>query len=241
MAATGDISLAVGQSRSLSKRVASQLKDAIVEGRFAFGENISEEKLAAFFGVSRTPVRDALNALQFTGLVEVRPKRGSFVFNPTVIDVMPLWEYREFLEREACTLAMAKNADALLSDLSTIVAQMESALREGHPNAYARLDAHFHSAFFVHCDNSYLRDAHNIGAARIAAILTQLCRENPRLRDLSLADHREMLAMLKARDLSQFADVLNRHIGRTLAVAMDSLPPHAAGASPLNRRISASA
>ena len=84
---TAKMKLRIDPPKTLTEIVAAKLREAIIEGHYAFGENISEDKLAAAFGVSRTPVRDALNALQFTGLVTVKPKRGSFVFNPTIEDV----------------------------------------------------------------------------------------------------------------------------------------------------------
>lgn len=212
------------EARSLSKKVAAKLREAIVEGRFAFGENISEEKLAAAFGVSRTPVRDALNSLQLTGLVEVRPKRGSFVFNPTTYDVTLLWEYREMLEREACLLALKKDPEALIADIRTIVDAMELARARGDGDAYARLDAHFHSTFFNRCGNGYLQDAYSISAARVATIMTLVCRSSEGLRDESLADHRAMLRSMEDGDSAAFVAILRRHLARTMDFAGRALP-----------------
>ena len=77
----------IAPAKSVADQVRDGLRDAIVDGQFAMGENISEERLTALFGVSRSPVRDALNALKFIGLVEILPKRGSFVFLPGAAEV----------------------------------------------------------------------------------------------------------------------------------------------------------
>lgn len=216
-------SLSLENPRSLSDQVAEKLQNAIVERRFTFGENISEEKLAAAFGVSRTPVRDALNSLQFTGLVEVRPKRGSFVFNPTPDEIVQLWEYREILEREACALAMRKNGEVLIGELRDILAQMTPDM-PGAEVSFARLDARFHRTFFLRCGNVYLQDAYSIGSARIATLITLFTRAHAGHRQASLADHLKMVECLAAGDCAAFGDVLAAHLGRTLAIVIDHLP-----------------
>ena len=66
---------AIEMPKSLTEIVAQRVRQAIIDGEFALGQMISEETLAESFGVSRTPVRDALTLLQTTGLVEIRSKR----------------------------------------------------------------------------------------------------------------------------------------------------------------------
>ena len=80
-------------ARSLTTQVTEVIRDAIIDGRFPLGEALSELKLAAAFKVSRTPVREALTALQSQGLIEIRPQSGSFVFMPSDEDVGELAEF----------------------------------------------------------------------------------------------------------------------------------------------------
>lgn len=223
MARLRTASLLLREPRSLSDQVARKLEDAIVAGRFAFGENISEEKLAAAFGVSRTPVRDALNTLQFVGLVEVRPKRGSYVFNPTAAEIDQLWQYREILEREACALALQADPASLLADLRTTFDEMQSTHDKADIAGHAHLETAFHSLFFVHCGNAYLTDAYNLGAARIATIITLSNRTNGAGRQSSLEEHSTMLDSLAAHDLPRFNDTLTAHMRRTLVAATADL------------------
>ena len=72
-------SLKLDTPKSLSQRVMQRLRQAIIDGEFALGAAISEEMVANSFGVSRTPVREAMGLLQAQGLVVIRPQVGSFV------------------------------------------------------------------------------------------------------------------------------------------------------------------
>jgi len=91
--------------KSLSQRVLLRLRHAIIDGEFALGAPISEEMVAQSFGVSRTPVREALNQLQAQGLLVIRPQVGSFVFTPSAADISALCSFRIIIEPRAAELA----------------------------------------------------------------------------------------------------------------------------------------
>ncbi|TYC61868.1 GntR family transcriptional regulator [Rhodobacterales bacterium] len=209
--------------RTLTEIVTERLRNAIIEGQYGFGENVSEDKLASAFGVSRTPVRDALSALQFTGLVTVRPKRGSFVFTPTIEEVTELCEYRLMLEREALTMAMATGKKALVAELDRLLKKMEAAQDDGDAYAYARLDTEFHGSFFRHCQNGLVRRAFDLAEARIATIRTALTAPFKERRDASYGEHVEIVDCLRRDDLAALEPVLSEHIKRTRVVAINSL------------------
>ena len=91
-------SLKLDAPKSLSQRVMQRLRQAIIDGEFALGAAISEEMVANSFGVSRTPVREAMGQLQAQGLVVIRPQVGSFVFTPSADDITALCTFRIALE-----------------------------------------------------------------------------------------------------------------------------------------------
>ncbi|MFI0473211.1 GntR family transcriptional regulator [Halomonas sp. HMF6819] len=216
-------SIKIQRPQSLATLVTERIREAIVSGEFTLGEKISEESLAETFDVSRSPVRDALNALQFTGLVEIRPKRGSFVFNPTILDIGQLCEYREMLEREACTLAMRGSREALLEALKALFDEMASAHKNGDTRRYAALDTAFHKAFFEHCSNALVQDAYLLVEARLATIRTVLTAAKKERREASYDEHGEIIDALKKNDMARFEKVLKTHIHRTQAVAVERL------------------
>lgn len=204
-------SLRLQHPQSLAEMVADRLRTAIIDGEFALGEAISEDRLAAAFGVSRSPIRDALNALQFTGLVEVRSKRGSFVFSLTEDDVAELCEYRFIMEREAAFMGLRVAKDQLATALAGAVDAMAKAEAEGDRRAFGHADTAFHTAFFDLCGNEMIRAAHRLAEARIATLRTLLTAPFDDRRASGLQQHRDMAAQLLAGDTEGFAASLKIH------------------------------
>ncbi len=206
-------------TKSVAHQVRDNLRAAIIDGQFAMGENISEDRLTALFGVSRSPVRDALNELKFIGLVEILPKRGSFVFLPDAAEVADLCEFRLMLEREAAMRAMARDALGLTGRLRDLCARMARAEQAGDHADYARADTDFHAAFFEFCGNRLVCDAYALADARIATLRTALTAPSGSRRDASFREHLAMTGQLESGDLTGFVATLSEHIERTLRVA----------------------
>lgn len=199
--------------KSLTEIVASRLRQAIVDGEFALGEMISEETLAASFGVSRTPVRDALTLLQNTGLVEIRPKRGSFVFLPSEEDMRAICDFRLMLEVQAARCAHAHDRVGVVGALQASVDEMQAAnddVRYGHA------DSAFHLALFLHSGNPYLRDAYDLVAGKIAALRTAMSRQYADAREVSQSEHRAVVAFVDQGDFAGLERLLRLHIDRTV-------------------------
>lgn len=213
----------IAPAPSLTEMVAEQIRAAIMDRQIGFGENISEERLAAQFGVSRTPVRDALSALQFTGLVRVLPKRGSFVFSPTVDEIRTLCEYRLILEREALKLAICENPASLLNALESALSRMNAAASANDLAAYARGDTAFHRAFFDNCNNPHMQSAHSLCEAQIAAIRHTYSLPSPGRIATSLEEHVQIVQLLAGGDLDGVRKHLRVHIQGMHAVASELL------------------
>lgn len=213
----------IAPAKSVTDQVRDGLRAAIIDGQFAMGENISEERLVALFGVSRSPIRDALNALKFIGLVEILPKRGSFVFLPDDAEVADLCEYRLMLEREAAGLAMHRDPQGLVARLNAICDRMRRAEQAGDRVDYAHADTDYHTAFFEFCGNRLVSDAYELADARIATLRTALTAPSDIRRDASFREHLDMAAQLGRGDFSAFNITLSEHIDRTRRVAQTEL------------------
>ena len=213
----------IDKPKSLTETVVERLRYAIINGEIGLGENISEEKLAVSLGVSRTPVRDALSLLQLQGLVTVRSKKGSFVFTPTIDDVVLICEYREILEVNAAELAIRRAKRALIDAMKETVSDMTAAMKVEDHVAYGQLDTSFHQLFFIHCGNPYLEDAYNLTSGRIAALRTHLTRSVEKLRELSFAEHKRFVELLEVEDFDAFRELLRRHIDDTLEIYIKAL------------------
>lgn len=202
--------------KSLTEIVASRLRTAIIDGEFALGEMISEENLAASFGVSRTPVRDALTLLQTTGLVEIRPKRGSFVFKPSEADLVAICDFRLLLEVRAAQRSFERDREAMLAGLQASLDELMAAHQAEDDVRYGHADLAFHQAFFTHSGNPYLADAYDLVAGKVGALRTAMSRQFSDARDTSLTEHREAIAFIATGDFEGLHGLLKLHIERTI-------------------------
>lgn len=89
------------RNESVQGRLITEIRRRIIAGEIQPGINISELALAEEFGVSRTPVRETFKQLQTEGLIEIRPRVGTFVTTPSRREVIELFEMKELLEGAA--------------------------------------------------------------------------------------------------------------------------------------------
>jgi DNA-binding GntR family transcriptional regulator len=214
--------------KSLTEIVAGRLREAIIDGEFQLGEAISEETLAQSFGVSRTPVRDALTLLQTTGLVDIRAKRGSYVFQPSEQDLRSICDFRVVLEVHAAKLSHALDKKGLLAELKAVLAEMVAADAEDDARRYGRSDSAFHEALFTRCGNPYVRDAYRLLSGRVAALRTNLSRQFGDARSVSLGEHRKIISLIDRGDFEGLEQLLQKHVGRTVdafRLATQAAPP----------------
>jgi DNA-binding GntR family transcriptional regulator len=201
--------------KSLAAIVAQRLREAIVDGEFGLGTMIPEESLATSFGVSRTPVREALNLLQLQGLVVIRPQRGSYVFEPSEADIAALCEFRCVVEPHAAELAHRHERDATLAALQSAIDEMESARAARDPVRYGRADTKLHEAFFEHCGNPYLQAAYATAATKIAALRTHLSAPADVLHARGFEQHTELFELFRAGDFAAFGTLMRQHVTGT--------------------------
>ncbi|MBV8697038.1 GntR family transcriptional regulator [Bradyrhizobium sp.] len=201
--------------KSLSQRVLLRLRQAIIDGEFALGAPISEEMVAQSFGVSRTPVREALNQLQGQGLVVIRPQVGSFVFTPSAADISALCSFRIIIEPRAAELAYHHDRAATIAAMEQAVADMKEALAGKDNVAYGRADSALHDAFFAHCNNHYLVESYQLVSGRVAALRTTLSSPIDVRTPASFDEHRRLLRWFERGDLPAFETLLTQHISNS--------------------------
>jgi DNA-binding GntR family transcriptional regulator len=206
--------LTIERPRSLVDIVEERLRDAIVNAELPFGEPITEEGLGAAFGVSRTPLREALARLELQGLVVVVPKKGTFVFAPTVEDVEDLCQFRLMLELNALKLCLARDKAGTLRSMDAALLAMEKAHERADRLAYARADTAYHNAFFEHCGSRHMVDTYRTVLGRIAAIRTHLSVPLAQEQRRSFKEHKAVRKAFAAEDLPQLEKILDEHISR---------------------------
>jgi DNA-binding GntR family transcriptional regulator len=142
--------------KPLSRTVADWLAERIISGESVPGERLTEPRLAALAGVSRSPVREALRILASEGLVEITPRHGAQVARVGARDARELYECRLLLEPRCAYQAVETITPAGVDELDDIRVAMEAAADDG-PQFLAANIAYFRS-LARHCPNALLRE-----------------------------------------------------------------------------------
>jgi len=217
---TSDSASAGSVSTTLAMNLARELRRMIQTGELAAGTRLRQSDLAARFGVSTTPVREALTALAHEGLIRHDAHRGAVVFPPTRADIRENFEIRLALEPLASGLAAAQLADddldaldELLLGLGEVVADPAGA---GELERYELLDRRFHGRIFAAAKRprlavmiESLRDA----AAAYAHIYAGGAA--PDLVRALQAQHEQLTAALRRRDAAAASRIAADHVWLT--------------------------
>lgn len=203
----------IEQPKSLMEVTAGKIREAIVSGELPLGSKLSEQRLADTLGISRSPVRDALAALQIEGLVNVSPKRGSFVFTPDMRDVDELCEHRAVLEAAAIKMGIERKYEALVKNLETACTKMQSALQKSDPAGYSIADGQFHTAILDACQNRSMIKTYTYTISPAKALRTHLFTIFDANTDRSMREHLAILEACRAKDAALAASHLTAHIG----------------------------
>ncbi|MFF3482782.1 GntR family transcriptional regulator [Streptomyces sp. NPDC002701] len=201
-----------GRKASYRERVADALRAALVAGELRPGEVHSAPALAARFGVSATPVREALLDLAKEGLVDTVPNKG---FRVTAVSEKQLDEYthiRSLIEIPT-TVDLATSADpAALETLRPVAQEIVTAAAAGDLIAYVEADVRFHLGLLALAGNAHLVEV--VGDLRKRSRLYGLHAlvEAGRLQ-ASAEEHLEILDALAARDEEAVRTVMTRHLG----------------------------
>jgi DNA-binding GntR family transcriptional regulator len=185
----------------------------ITDGDLESGASLSEFALANEFGVSRTPVREALKQLQTEGLVEIRPRVGTFVSTPTRIEIVELFEMKEIIEGAAARLMAARGEIPELAALRANLNASDAAVAAEDVDGYARLVDEFHQLIIVGSGNQKLVFHHRLLMNQLAFsrfVHTSLSR--PGRLGASEAEHRLMTEMIAAKDGHTAERVTREHV-----------------------------
>ena len=191
--------------------VAAEIRSRITNGRLPLGARISDKKLAAELGVSRTPVREALVQLQSEGLVVMRPQSGTFVFDLTIEEVRDICATRAIVEAGAIRLAADAGSADSMARLSLLVGRAAIALDDGDLMLCDELDCQFHEGIVAASANAYLIRAYSGISDRLRALRHRLPRERERMAR-AIAQHRHIIDLWAAGRLDQATMEIGSHV-----------------------------
>jgi DNA-binding GntR family transcriptional regulator len=145
-----------GDSRLLRQIAYERLHDAIRHSDLQPGDPLSEARISKALGISRTPVREALQQLASEGLVQIIPGRAITIAAPSMQEVLDALHVRELLEPEVVRLAAEGLPAKDRETLQNLTVEMEQAARAGNRPAWSKLDIHWHQILCDACPNRLL-------------------------------------------------------------------------------------
>ena len=194
-----------------SAKIRDSLEQRIVEGELGNGKRLDETELSSFYGVSRTPVREALQRLAESGLAEHLPRRGTFVRSPSLSQLVEMFEVMAELECMAIRLgarrATADDIDALEKDNETC----RAAVAANDTKKYYEVNARLHGRIYQMSGNGFLASE----ARRLHDRLRPFRRLQLRVRgrmEESMAEHDIILAALRDGDADRAMETMKKHI-----------------------------
>lgn len=210
---------------SYVQRAYEGIRELIYNEKILPGELLSENQLAAYFEMSRTPVREAIRRLQAEGLVEIRKGVGTFLKPLSAKDVKDIYEVRKALELVACETSIyqitSEETRELQKNLATLLQRSQRGERIEEPE-FSQVDEQFHDLIIARSNNRYIQ-----------LLMDQICFNVERYRRLSfhvsldLAEstrqHLELLQYLEQQDLKQLQDGLQKHLDWSLELLLKYL------------------
>lgn len=212
------------QQTSMRARVAEELRRMIISGELPPRSNLSEVALSETFGVSRTPIREALKQLQIEGLVEVRPRVGTFVTVPSRRELTELFQMKELLEGAAARLLACRGNVPEVAQLKANLRAADAAVRAGNAERYAELVHEFHDLIVAGADNSKL-DAHYrtlMNQLAYARLVRTSLSQPGRLQE-SGTEHHHVVDLILAKDGDGAERVMREHVRRSRQALMDGI------------------
>ncbi|WP_343039133.1 GntR family transcriptional regulator [Propylenella binzhouense] len=208
--------------RSLHDELTARVRALITEGALAPGEKIPEKELCERFGVSRTPLREALKVLASEGIVTLRPNRGARVSALTAAELEEVFPVMGALEALSGEIACRHISDAEIAEIRALHARMVEHWRAGEREPYFRLNQAIHEAILEATRNETLKSMYRGLAGRLMKA-RYIANMSPERWAAAVAEHQAILAALERRDGIGLSAILKAHLAGKLATVKDWL------------------
>ena len=194
---------------ALYVQVAERLRGSIMDHSLAPGSWIDEQALTAEYGISRTPLREALKVLAAEGLVTMKPRRGAYVTEVSARDLSEVFHLLSLLECDAVGVVALHATDAQLADLAAQHKQLEASVSD--PDAFFAANERFHMQLLEIADNRW----RNQMVADLRKVM-KLNRHHSLFKrgrlEASLKEHRKIMSALKARNAPLAQQLMQQHM-----------------------------
>lgn len=208
--------------RTLHDELLDRLRDLIIDGDLAPGSKVPEKALCEQFGVSRTPLREALKVLASEGLVTLTPNRGAMVSELTLSDLEDAFPVMGALEALAGEMACAAITDREVSEIRALHDRMVRHFEKGDVGAYFKVNQQIHERILDAAGNQTLGTLYRglAGRVRRARYLANMSEERWAA---AIAEHEEIMTALESRDGTGLARILKTHLANKFETVKESL------------------
>ena len=203
------------QRRTLHDELVDRLRHLIIEGDLKPGEKLSEKELSELFGVSRTPLREALKVLGKEGLVNLIPNRGATVSKLTLADLEEAFPIMGALESVSGELACANITDQEIELLDKLHQDMVGKYKEEDLSAYFKLNEAIHQLILEAARNPTLTEMQRSLSGRIRRARYMANMSAARWAK-AVAEHEAILMAVKERNGEKLGKILKLHLANKL-------------------------
>lgn len=196
--------------KTLHDELAGLIRVMILHGELSPGQRIPEQALCTRFGVSRTPLREALKVLSVERLVRLLPNRGAIVVRITLKEAEDLISVLGVLEAFAGGLACSRIDDRQLTDIKTMHHRMIEHFGRNEKVPYIELNRAIHEAIVLAAGNEVLTEIYHMLRTRLSSVLSIARNPPPRWRE-AVEDHQRMLEALETRNGAAMELIAHQH------------------------------
>ncbi|MGD9742414.1 MAG: GntR family transcriptional regulator [Dongiaceae bacterium] len=211
--------------RSLHDELVERLRDLIGTGVLASGEKIQEMALCKQFGVSRTPLREALKVLASEGIVTLQPHRGATVASLSVPELEEVFPVMGALESLAGEIACSRITDAEIAEIASLHRRMVEHWRRRELQPYFAINQAIHQAILEATHNETLKSVYRSLASRVRTARYVANMSDERWHE-AVTEHEAMLTALEARDGAALSGILKNHLANKLMTVKAWLTGH---------------
>ncbi|SCG81772.1 putative HTH-type transcriptional regulator ydhC [Proteiniborus sp. DW1] len=203
--------LSLHDYKPLREIVFESIREAIIDGKLKPGERVMEVQLAEKLGVSRTPVREAIRKLELEGLLIMEPRKGAYVADVSLKDLVDVLEVRSSLEGLAASLAATRASEEEIEVLKEKAAQFKECIEKNDVQGMINKDTEFHEAILQAAKNK-----------KLTSIIESLREQLQRFRvtyfteynmtTYLASEHQKVLDAIESRDPDKANEYAQQHI-----------------------------
>jgi len=208
--------------RPLHSEVADRLRELIIQGELEPGDRLNERLLTERFGISRTPLREAIKMLASEGLVQLLPNRGAAVTSITRASALDMFQVMGVLESLAGQLACERATEQDIAEIARLHAAMRRHHKRRELNEYFRLNQEIHQRIVECAGNKELADIYRRLSVRLRRA-RYMANSSKERWDAAMAEHEQILEALTQRHAKRLKSLLATHLDNKLKVIEDWL------------------